>query len=383
MSDPTQKQFDAIAGGEGQAVEFKSQFPLQARDLAKEVAAFASSNEGLIFIGINDDGSAAGVTDTATAAERDGWQRRIQGMCASIKPPVMADVSFPTVDGCVVVCIRVPKGSAPLYYVQHVPYVRHLSASRPAEPQEVIDLVLAWAKTEDKGPSPEEEFLGQLASQLVSVIVRTAEVGNRERRVNPWLDELRSIFGYNASDFRRMAVGAPAALADIAPPLEALADHLDEAAHQRLTMGGGWDEYSGAAESAHTLALTIKRDWIESRQINAESVAALETQVASQVKALAGLAKRAEQMMNSGRGEELQREAGSYGFNLLQAVAFGLGLEGPERREAIAEPARRLRELETRQIYMDGGQSADRIVREIGEASAALTALFEGAPETA
>lgn len=44
------------AKGESQEVEFKREFPQQVSDLAKEVAAFATSNTGTIFLGIDDNG---------------------------------------------------------------------------------------------------------------------------------------------------------------------------------------------------------------------------------------------------------------------------------------------------------------------------------------
>src|SRR5262245_56594981 len=43
--------------GEGQALEYMRAFPDNAHELAKEVAAFATSNAGAILLGINDDGA--------------------------------------------------------------------------------------------------------------------------------------------------------------------------------------------------------------------------------------------------------------------------------------------------------------------------------------
>ena len=57
-----------IAAGESQSVEFKCRFPDQARDLAKEVAAFASSNDGTILIGVRDDGIPLGLENADSPA---------------------------------------------------------------------------------------------------------------------------------------------------------------------------------------------------------------------------------------------------------------------------------------------------------------------------
>ena len=52
-----------VRNGEGQYVEFKLRVPEPAR-LAKEVVAFANSNGGRVFIGVDDDGSIVGVKDS-------------------------------------------------------------------------------------------------------------------------------------------------------------------------------------------------------------------------------------------------------------------------------------------------------------------------------
>ena len=49
--------------GEGQATEYISKFPDQARELGKEIAAFSTSNDGIILIGVGDDGDIVGVPD--------------------------------------------------------------------------------------------------------------------------------------------------------------------------------------------------------------------------------------------------------------------------------------------------------------------------------
>jgi len=50
-----------LRAGENQSVEFKQSIPKQSSDLANEIAAFASSNDGLILLGVSDDGKVVGV----------------------------------------------------------------------------------------------------------------------------------------------------------------------------------------------------------------------------------------------------------------------------------------------------------------------------------
>ena len=67
--------------GEGQHIEYMRSFPEQARDLGKEIAAFASSGGGRILIGVEDDGSLRGVLQIEDPAERDRLVKRVEGIC--------------------------------------------------------------------------------------------------------------------------------------------------------------------------------------------------------------------------------------------------------------------------------------------------------------
>lgn len=56
--------------GENQYIEFKSDFPKQAHDIAKEMVAFSNSGGGIIFIGVDDNGKPIGIKDTLKVDER-------------------------------------------------------------------------------------------------------------------------------------------------------------------------------------------------------------------------------------------------------------------------------------------------------------------------
>jgi ATP-dependent DNA helicase RecG len=65
--------------GEDQALEFMPEFPSNARELAKEIAAFASTNPGMILIGISDAGELVGIPSATDSRSRDSLVRRIEG----------------------------------------------------------------------------------------------------------------------------------------------------------------------------------------------------------------------------------------------------------------------------------------------------------------
>ena len=56
--------------GEGPQVEFKSDFPKQVDDIAKEMAAFANSGGGILLMGVSDDGTLPGILNPDKVADR-------------------------------------------------------------------------------------------------------------------------------------------------------------------------------------------------------------------------------------------------------------------------------------------------------------------------
>jgi len=133
----------ALVEGEGQSIEFISSYPDNAHELAKEIAAFSTSNDGTIFLGVTDDGEVVGMASLDEATQRDALQQRVSGVTTGIvRPSVDVSLSFVPYRNKTVVRIFVPKGVHPVYYVRNVPYLRHLDKSRPADPHEVEALVL-------------------------------------------------------------------------------------------------------------------------------------------------------------------------------------------------------------------------------------------------
>ena len=124
--------------GEGQTIEFMQSFPKNTRELAREIAAFATSNDGNIFIGVNDDCEVVGLEDVDDVSSRDTMMNRVGGIASSgVSPAAKVDAAFIPFENQTVLRIFVPKGDEPVYFAGNVPYLRHLEKSRPAEPHEV------------------------------------------------------------------------------------------------------------------------------------------------------------------------------------------------------------------------------------------------------
>ena len=122
----------ALHSGESDSVEFKAAMPKQSRDLAKEVAAFASSSGGLILIGVADDGKVVGFEDP---------RQRVEGVVQLVSPVPRVQVLINQLGDKSICSMQVAEGDHPVYYVDNRPYVRDGSLSRPASPDEVVRLV--------------------------------------------------------------------------------------------------------------------------------------------------------------------------------------------------------------------------------------------------
>jgi predicted HTH transcriptional regulator len=124
-------------GGENQHAEFIVDFSNEPREVAKEVAAFATSGGGKIFLGVKNDGNVGGLNGD----DHDKMLHRVQGIVRTVYPPVKYKLHLCHDDGFILVIDVPQKQDQPLYFVEGRPYVRDFRESRPAKPEEVNERV--------------------------------------------------------------------------------------------------------------------------------------------------------------------------------------------------------------------------------------------------
>jgi ATP-dependent DNA helicase RecG len=370
-------------GGEGQRVEFKREYPKNVQDLAKEIAAFASSNSGRIIIGIADDGELVGFKKLKTLKERDDTCRRIEGLCTNnVKPAITPTIKFAKEDGKVVLVIEVPKGQQPIYYSGNKPYIRHLSQSRPAEPHEVIERIIEWSKSSPLAPSgdgsPEDaarsQFLSTLAGTLFEVIIFGDELDGRN--VNPWLEELRFQLGSAGRTLRELAAEDVALEMNLDERLRELADSLDKTESHRLVMGGdSWSELEQYIADAVQNARELKGEHIDTVSLSEDSISQLQDLVRTNARQLDDLDQRAEQMASSANMEEVQNQASEIGYTLLRVSYYWHDDKPKGFAEKVRVIGKELHLLETERLYMDGGQSMQKILDKLHEINTRLQLL--------
>ena len=134
------------AGGEGQHVEFIVDFSDQAREIAKEVAAFATSRGGKVLLGVRDDGTVAGLN----ANDHDMILQRVQGILRSVQPHAAYSLHLCYDGGFILLIDVAAKQDKPVYCCEYRVYVRDFRTSRPATVDEIIDCVWSHPSSEQK-----------------------------------------------------------------------------------------------------------------------------------------------------------------------------------------------------------------------------------------
>jgi hypothetical protein len=137
--------------GEGQSVEFKRGLSSDENkggnvedELLKSIVAFANTNDGVIFIGIDDAGHVKGLDLDFT--QKDRLERKIRQLIRNrIKPIPPIQITFEDVRGLVIAKIAVASGEAPAYMIGGTLYVRHGSSDVQAQPEDVVRLVTRHA----------------------------------------------------------------------------------------------------------------------------------------------------------------------------------------------------------------------------------------------
>ena len=123
---------------ETENIEFKSQFT---EDIYKEVIAFANTDGGIVYVGIDNNGNAVGLTDVDQE-----YTRITNGIRDAIMPDVTMFVRF-TIQENKVVRITVSEGSNKPYYLKGKGlkpsgvYVRQGASSVSASPEQIRQMI--------------------------------------------------------------------------------------------------------------------------------------------------------------------------------------------------------------------------------------------------
>ena len=142
---------EAMREGESQSVEFKRGLSENENkagnaedEILRSVAAFANTNDGVIFLGIDDAGHIKGLG--LDYAQRDRLERKVHELTRTrIRPTPPVQITFEDLRGLVIAKIAVARGGAPLYMMGGTIYVRRSSSDVQAQPEDAVRLVSQYA----------------------------------------------------------------------------------------------------------------------------------------------------------------------------------------------------------------------------------------------
>ena len=119
-----------------QYIEFKSE-AVKAAALAEEMVAFANSEGGEIWLGIEDDGAVSGLSRS--------YEADVMNICRTLCiPPIQAIYEPIELEGRTVARIQIPRGKdKPYYTTRHHYFIRVGSTKRVASHEELMRLFQA------------------------------------------------------------------------------------------------------------------------------------------------------------------------------------------------------------------------------------------------
>jgi hypothetical protein len=364
---------------EGQDLEFKQELPDKSDKICQAIAGFASTNAGIVLVGVGNNGELVGLADAQTPEGRDRIVGRIQGYCSTaISPPVTPSLAFAEENARIVLVIAVPRGDQPLYYVDGRPIVRHLAQSRRAQPDEVVERVRSWLNDR----APREDYRGQFVARLLRVLsdVQIFESEFEARRFNPWLDQIAYCYKDAAAHLRAYADENFSEQLTISAELRLLADSIEAIAEFRHVLNGDPDEFPNAHRTVvERLAATISKLQSSNPSITFD-VTSLLPELQSRRNALLAFAARSKALHEGWKTEELKKGAADLGRSILRLTNHPY-LIADARFEKLNRFAHALHLAETMTMHMDGGQSESKLFSEVTDSvKSCISAIDEILP---
>jgi hypothetical protein len=245
---------------EEQEIEFMEDYPSNTSELSKEIAAFATKNAGTIYLGVDKYKNIRGVSAIREFGEvrgKDSILDRLAGLTQrAIKPPIIVTTDFIKVEEkIVVVKINVPKGVEPVYFSSDIPYIRNLTSSDRATPDQVKELHRQYFLGHGIFQEINEthNFLTNTLEQLSDFQILWFDYENRD--VNPDLDQMKYDIGSTGRALLKLSMDSKAEDLVLSDDLQQLGNLLEEMEYQKFYIDGGksWESFVDNGDKALNL----------------------------------------------------------------------------------------------------------------------------------
>jgi len=175
---------ELISNGEGIKVEFKQRFSTHNK-IAKEIIAFANTKGGLLFFGIDDDGSIYGVESEKEIAEL--IKETAENYC---EPKIDYKIEFLLISGIEIVIVEIPESEIKPHRIQD--YLPELN----------LNTAEVYVRVNDKSVPVGKEMIKILQSETNNAKLQKYSLGYNEEVVFNYLKENDSI---SANELKQIA----------------------------------------------------------------------------------------------------------------------------------------------------------------------------------
>ena len=268
--------------------------------------------------------------------------------------------------------VSVQKGGQPVYYCAGRPYVRHLRESRPAEPNEVIELIQKWAGFDSVAPggvevSSDSIWHSELGQILVEILIAADEYP--ARCMAPWVDYLQSDCERWASSLRDLIHEYLQREEHLATEIRSFAEQCDEMASiLQFPSSSTWPQVAERMPEIQRKAADLKKQLIDELPLSADSERVAKETIVLSARKARDLVGRSDRLMGF-RIDELKDEASSIGEEILRIAMYPLPFLADKDAEALRQAGRQLHLVDTIPVYLDGGASGKKLAEQIVRAT--------------
>ena len=340
-----------IQQGEGQDIEFKEDFPEQTHDLAKELAAFATSNPATIYLGVRKDGGIVGISTTRREGKskgKDSIRDRLAGICqTSIRPAVVTTVDFIDCNNEIVVKINIPKGTEPVYYSNNIPYIRNITSSAPATPEQVKELFRAYFQGLPVISNADEtqSILNKVLAQLSDFQILWFD--HEKRQVNPDLEQMRYDLGITGRMLMQLSLSSIADKLDLSKELEKLGEILQEMETHTFYMDGGasWKKFTDKGDEAFKLSERLIERVFKNYRLHTDQIESIKENLIVNIRELKLTWRRRQQYLENGELSTLKEVFRRLAYNFNRLANVPLQIKELDFVHETKQLARNVREI--------------------------------------
>lgn len=345
--------------GESQELEFMESFPGNIHELAKEIAAFATSNPGTIYIGISNNGNKIGIIDEKDKFnnKKDELQNRIAGITRnSVKPSIEVRVDFIEDDEKLFLKIIVPKGREPVYYSSNIAYYRNLTTSQQASWEKIKELHRIYFQ--EKGTIQDQ---GEDKSVFFNILLQLSDfellwTDYENRMINPDMEQFRYDIDVGSDILMKMSFESPIQNENIEGELQEISNLMKDLSHHRFFADGGksFKKFEEKGNIIYNKIKKLKPRVMKRVSISEKDIESINDDLLKLIRELNNYWAQRVDFLKRGEIDLLKEHLRRIAYSFYRVSNIPAIIEGQKYSSSLREIAVDLRELSSVKYFMKG-----------------------------